>query len=373
MQKKKPVGHLAPAGGTSLGVPTATPLLAESSTTGRFRLGESQTDLVVSNDIGRSDEVRAHGAPHPAPFRRRPSTNVERARRPAPPPRVAGRLARDDVRVCVPTRERLKAEAQAPTPTSTKRARRVTESPQAPRPRPPTPPPPAPAPEPATDDDESYDEFGPGAKVVAPASDGCVYQATVVKAYKKALRVKWEDGATASAPREDCELQERAPKRPRITEEDKRERRREQQELRAMAQHDKPALLLTERRAMGMEDKTIYRALAARPAARPGAKAPPPTRRTVCGPCSRRPGPPLFVPHPTPHGCDPAARPRVQKPPGPGPRSRAPGHSPGTQRPERHIQKDRDRHSGQSAWTKYRPAPSSRKALKEILPCGSLC
>merc|ERR1712091_789468 len=98
--------------------------------------------------------------------------------------RTASFLARDDVRVCVPTRDRLKAEAQAPTPTSTKRARRVTESPApAPRPRPPTPPP-APAPEPATDEDESYDEFGKGAKVVAPASDGKVYRATVVQAYK---------------------------------------------------------------------------------------------------------------------------------------------------------------------------------------------
>ena len=41
--------------------------------------------------------------------------------------RNASFLARDDVRVCVPTRERLKAEAQAPTPP--KRGRRVTESP----------------------------------------------------------------------------------------------------------------------------------------------------------------------------------------------------------------------------------------------------
>ena len=33
--------------------------------------------------------------------------------------RTASFLAQDDVRVCVPTRERLKAQAQAPTPTST--------------------------------------------------------------------------------------------------------------------------------------------------------------------------------------------------------------------------------------------------------------
>ena len=142
-----------------------------------------------------------------------------------------------------------------------KGARRVTVVAASAAPRPPTPPP-APAPEPATDDDESYDEFGPGAKVVAPASDGCVYQATVVKAYKKALRVQWEDGATASAPREE-RAAERAPA-PRITEEDKRERRREQQELRAMAQHDKPALLLMERRAMGMQDKPLSRGRRAR-------------------------------------------------------------------------------------------------------------
>ena len=44
-------------------------------------------------------------------------------------------VARSDVRVCVPTRERLKAEAQAPAPPPPKRARRVTESPQ-PRRRP---------------------------------------------------------------------------------------------------------------------------------------------------------------------------------------------------------------------------------------------
>merc|ERR1712091_654287 len=168
--------------------------------------------------------------------------------------RTASFLARDDVRVCVPTRDRLKAEAQAPTPTSTKRARRVTESPApAPRPRPPTPPP-APAP----DEDESYDEFGPGAKVVAPWSDGKRYAATVLRVYKSSLRVKFVDDSVGSAPRDECELRERAP-RVRITDEDKRERRREQQELRAMAQHDKPALLLMERRAMGMEDKPIYR------------------------------------------------------------------------------------------------------------------
>ena len=44
-----------------------------------------------------------------------------------------------------------------------------------------------------------------------------------------------------------------------------------------MAQHDKPAFLLMERRAMGMEDKPIYRAAAARGAARP------PERRDWCG------------------------------------------------------------------------------------------
>jgi hypothetical protein len=104
--------------------------------------------------------------------------------------------------------------------------------------------------------------------VVAPASDGRKYEATVVRAYKYTLLVKWEDGATASAPREDCELHERAP-RVRITDEDKRERRREQQELRSMAQHDTPALLLLlERRAMAQHDKPRQRAAALR-AARP--------------------------------------------------------------------------------------------------------
>ena len=188
-------------------------------------------------------------------------------------------LARGDVRICVPTRERLRAEAQAPTPLPMA-ARRVTESPQAPpRPRPPTPPPaPPPAPTPAlapVDEDsddgvEDHDVFGPGAQVVALYKDGHVYKATVVRAFKATLRVEWEDGGIDSAPREECELLEPAPKRTRpviLTDEEKCERRREQSELRSMAQHDKPALLVLERRAMALEDKPLYRR-AARPADR---------------------------------------------------------------------------------------------------------
>ena len=174
--------------------------------------------------------------------------------------RTASFLARDDVRLCVPTRDRLRAEAQAPTPPPP-RGRRVTASPQAPPPRPRSPtPPPAPAPEPATDDDESYDEFGPGAKVVAPWSDGKRYAATVLRVYKSSLRVKFVDDSVGSAPREECELLEPAPRAVRLTDEDKRER----QELRAMAAADKPALLALERCAMAQHDKPRYRAVANR-------------------------------------------------------------------------------------------------------------
>ena len=174
--------------------------------------------------------------------------------------RTASFLARDDVRLCVPTRDRLRAEAQAPTPPPP-RGRRVTASPQAPPPRPRSPtPPPAPAPEPATDDDESYDEFGPGAKVVAPWSDGKRYAATVLRVYKSSLRVQFVDDSVGSAPREECELLEPAPRAVRLTDEDKRER----QELRAMAAADKPALLALERCAMAQHDKPRYRAVANR-------------------------------------------------------------------------------------------------------------
>ena len=113
--------------------------------------------------------------------------------------------------------------------------------------------------------------------MTAPWSDGKLYEATVLRVNKSSLRVQWVDDSVGSAPREECELLEPAPRAVRLTDEDKRERRREQQELRAMAQHDKPALLLMERRAMGMQDKPIYRAAAARASARPA------ERRDWCG------------------------------------------------------------------------------------------
>ena len=147
--------------------------------------------------------------------------------------RTGSYLARDDVRLCVPTRERL---AQAPTPPP----KRLAQAP----PRPPRPPTPPPAPAPANEgvEDESYDPFGKGARVTAPWSDGKLYEATVLRVNKSSLRVQFVDDSVGSAPREECELLEPAPRAVRLTDEDKRER----QELRAMAAADKPALTLGE-------------------------------------------------------------------------------------------------------------------------------
>ena len=165
--------------------------------------------------------------------------------------RTASFLARDDVRLCVPTRERL---AQAPTPPP----KRLAQAP----PRPPRPPTPPPAPAPANEgvEDESYDPFGKGARVTAPWSDGKLYEATVLRVNKSSLRVQFVDDSVGSAPREECELLEPAPRAVRLTDEDKRER----QELRAMAAADKPALLALERCAMAQHDKPRYRAVANR-------------------------------------------------------------------------------------------------------------
>ena len=165
--------------------------------------------------------------------------------------RTGSYLARDDVRLCVPTRERL---AQAPTPPP----KRLAQAP----PRPPRPPTPPPAPAPANEgvEDESYDPFGKGARVTAPWSDGKLYEATVLRVNKSSLRVQFVDDSVGSAPREECELLEPAPRAVRLTDEDKRER----QELRAMAAADKPALLALERCAMAQHDKPRYRAVANR-------------------------------------------------------------------------------------------------------------
>ena len=165
--------------------------------------------------------------------------------------RTGSYLARDDVRLCVPTRERL---AQAPTPPP----KRLAQAP----PRPPRPPTPPPAPAPANEgvEDESYDPFGKDARVKAPWSDGKLYAATVLRVYKSSLRVQFDDDSVGSAPREECELLEPAPRAVRLTDEDKRER----QELRAMAAADKPALLALERCAMAQHDKPRYRAVANR-------------------------------------------------------------------------------------------------------------